>query len=173
MSRVLRLTTALVALALCGAVASPAAAQTATASLTATVVVDGVLPLTATFEQNLNFGVVVAGTPGTPASPANFGRILVEGENNAPVTFSWTLPTVLTRVGGAQTIPIGFNSTDDGKFFDDLNAVTGTYNPNVTQATALSATGRLKVGISGTVTPAATAISGTYEEQITLTVSYI
>jgi hypothetical protein len=170
MSRVTRLTTAAAVLAL--VLASPAAAQSsANASIQAIAYVQGVAPLTAVGVNDLDFGVVIAGTPTAPTNLANqAGRWDVTGEPSAPVTVNLTLPLNLSGAGG--DIPISFSATD-GLLWAPFPTTSSTFNPNVPLVTALDGSGNLTVGISGTVSPPVGTTTGNYTGTITLTVSYL
>jgi hypothetical protein len=170
MPRVTRLTMAVAALAL--VLASPAVAQTsANASIQALAYVQGVAPLTAQGVNDLDFGVVLAGTPTAPTNLANqAGRFDITGEPAAPVSVSLTLPLTLSGAGG--NIPISFSNTD-GLLWAPFPTTNTTFNPNVPLVTSLDGTGNLTVGISGTVSPPAGTTTGNYSGTITLTVSYL
>lgn len=174
MLRVVRLGTAIGAAAvLTAGVLAPARAQTtASASINAIAFVVGVAPITATGVNDLDFGTVTAGAPATPASLASdAGRFSITGEPLAPVTVSFTLPTVLVGGGGA-TIPISFSATD-GLLWNPYPASFTTFDPNGPFVTAIDAAGNLVIGISGTVFPPVGATTGSYTGTITLTVSYL
>lgn len=158
---------------LCASIfASNAAAQTtATASINAKAQVSGIAPLTATGVNDLDFGVVTAGTPKAPTSLAsNAGRFNISGQPSQPVTVSFTLPTVLSGSGGA-TIPITFSSSD-GLRWNPYPSTFTTFSPAAPFATALDGSGNLIVGIAGTVSPPTLTTTGLYTGTITLTVSY-
>lgn len=149
----------------------PAAAQTsATASVNATAFVQGVAPLTATGVNNLDFGTVNAGQSKSPSAVAtDAGRFNITGQPGAPVTVSFVLPSQLTGVSG--TIPITF-STSDGLRWLAFPTSFVAFDPSAPFLTSLGAGGSLSIGISGTVSPAASTITGNYTGTVTLTVSY-
>jgi hypothetical protein len=140
------------------------------ASISAVANVNGIAPLTAAGVSDLLFGTVIAGTPKTVTAVAEAGRFNISGQPSAPVSVSFTLPTVLTGAGSA-TIPITFGSTD-GILFGTYPAVAGTFNPNAVSFPSLSGTGNLSLGIAGTVSPALGTTTGAYTGTITLTVAY-
>jgi len=152
--------------------ARPATAQTtASASVQAIALVSGVAPITATGVNDLTFGTVIAGTPSTPADPASqAGRFDIGGEPSAGVSVSFTLPIQLAGPGG--NIPISFG-TSDGLEWGPFPTAFTTFDPNVPYLTALSGSGTLTIGITGTVSPPAGTTTGTYTGTITLTVSYL
>jgi hypothetical protein len=166
--------TAVVAAGLLAAVVytAPAAAQTsAMASVSAVAHVSGIAPLTAAGVNDLNFGVVTAGTPKTPTSLASdAGRFNISGEPSTPVSISFTLPTVLTGSGSAS-IPITFGTTD-GLVWAPYPGTHTTFNPNAPFFTATDALGALTIGIAGTVSPPVGSTTGNYTGTITLTVAY-
>ena len=151
---------------------APAAAQTsAMASISAVANVSGISPLTAAGVNDLNFGVVVAGTPKTPTSLASdAGRFNISGQLNAPVSVSFTLPTVLTGAGSA-TVPITFGATD-GLVWAPYPGTHSTFNPNAPLFTTMDGTGSLTVGITGTVSAPLGSTTGSYSGTITMTVAY-
>jgi len=153
---------------------APVAAQaTATANINATATIVGVTPLAATGVNDLDFGAVVAGFPASPdvanlASQA--GRFDVTGEPDAPVSVDFTLPTELTGPGPVP-IPITFAAVDGLEWTTFPTAYT-TFDPNFPHFTAIDAAGNLTVGITGTINPDVTVISGAYSGTVTLTVAY-
>ena len=142
----------------------------ATASIAATANVIGYAPLSASGVNSLDFGTVTAGTPKAPTSlSANAGRFNVSGQPSTPVTVSFTLPTVLTGTSG--TIPITFG-TSDGLLWTSYPATHSTFDPSAPFFTTTDGSGNLVIGISGTVSPSLTTVTGTYTGTITLTVTY-
>src|SRR5262245_8108894 len=98
---------------LCAATAFAQATATAGVGVTASVIGGrSIQVLAALGVNNLAFGVVNAGGTGVPASIAtDAGRFSIVGEQDTPVTLSFTLPVVLDGPGGA-TIPIIFTGND-------------------------------------------------------------
>jgi hypothetical protein len=173
-----RLMTAALALALCTALASPAAAQTtANASILATATVSGgFAALTATGTQNLEFGTIDAGTCVAGCAPVNNGRFEITGEPSAPVTVSFTsLPSVLDGQGPAagSTLGVAFGVTDGSRLTTGTTTIAETFDPAAAKITALDAGGDLWIGIAGTVTTELTSTNGDYQGTIQLTVSYL
>jgi hypothetical protein len=165
-----------VTLVLFGAILTvPAAAQT-TASVDAlATVTGGVAALTATGQQDLDFGTVTAGAGPVTPGESSWGRFYITGEPSANILVEYTtLPTTLDD-GFGNTIDITF-ATDDGIFWGDAYApgTFTTFNPTVSQTLALGAgsPGEMYVGIRGTVDPPATAVNGDYSGVIVLTVAY-
>ncbi len=158
--------------ALAGATRAASAQTSATASVNALAhVTGGLQPLTAAGVNDLNFGIVTAGTPKGPTSLAtDAARFNISGQFSYPVTVSFTLPTVLSGNGGA-TIPITFGATD-GLLWTSYPATHTTFNPNAPFFTTTDASGNLIIGLAGTVSPVVTASNGDYTGTITLTVAY-
>jgi len=158
-------------LGMSGLTASAAAQVTATASINAIANVSGVAPLTATGVNDLNFGTATAGVPKVPASLAtDAGRFTISGQASTPVTVTFTLPTVLTGPAAA-TIPITFSSSDGLEWNPYPGAFT-TFDPNAAHFTSLDAVGSLIIGISGTVSPPALTVTGSYTGTVSMTVAY-
>src|SRR5207302_7339626 len=80
-------------------------AQGVNGSISATATVQS--PITVTGAQNLGFGNVFPGVAKTVAysDATNAGQFSVTGQASTPVTYSFSLPTNLTRSG--NTFPIG------------------------------------------------------------------
>ena len=173
MSRGSRITAALAAGLFAAAIfTAPVAAQTsAMASISAVASVSGIAPLTAAGVNDLNFGIVIAGTPKTPASlAADAGRFNISGEPSTPVSVTFALPTVLNGGGGA-TVPITFGTTD-GLLWAPYPGAHTTFNPNAPFFTSLDVAGSLVIGISGTVSAPLGSTTGSYSGTITMTVAY-
>jgi spore coat protein U-like protein len=173
MSRTNRLaaTAALAGLLGLSVLTAPAVAQTtATASISAKASVTGIAAITAAGVNDLDFGVVTAGTPFRQTDATKQGRFSIGGQPSTPVTVGFTLPTVLHGSGSA-TIPISFGSSD-GIIFSAYPTVGSTFDPNASSAQTLTALGTLVVGITGTVSPALLTSTGLYTGTVTLTVSY-
>ena len=173
MSRVSRFTAAVAAglFAVSMSAASAAAQSSATASITAIANVSGVAPLTAARANDLNFGLVTAGTPKTITNlAADAGRFNVSGQPAASVSISFALPTVLTGAG-SSTIPITFGAAD-GLLWSPYPGAHTTFNPNAVNFFAIDPSGNMSVGIAGTVSPPAGTTTGSYTGTITLTVAY-
>ena len=153
--------------------AMPAQAQvSANANISATATVIGVTPIAATGVNDLQFGAILAdGNPWVPTDLASqAGRWNITGEPSANISIDFTLPAVLDD-GFASTIPITFGATD-GLEWSTYPTANTTFDPNATHNAILDATGLLVIGISGTVTPPITAVSGIYTGTITMTVAY-
>lgn len=144
----------------------PAAAQTASATVTAEVQ----RPLTVTKTTDLDFQEVFPGVNKVVAvADATAGSFHIYGQDNAQVQMTFLLPTTLQS--GANMLPIDtwtaiHNTTNSA-------AAGTTFTPSSTATTvSLSGTGNLYVFIGATVKPIATQVAGTYTGNATLTVVY-
>lgn len=133
-------------------------------------------PITIAAGQNLDFGIVIQGTPATIASTAAAaGRFDATGTPSANVNVNFTLPANLVDAS-ANTLPIGtwtgcFNqaaaiNSAGCTAIASLAATTPTSFGNV------AGTGRLWVFVGATVTPAAAQAVGTYNGTVTMTLTY-
>lgn len=160
---------------------APAAAfaQTATASFTATTVVNNTALVIGQL-NGLDFGTVLPGTPATigPKS-ALAGKFVLHGQKNAEVRIAFTLPAVLQA--GANVMPISF--ADDpvaGKMACHRNQDQQTNCTTYTPSTALLVRIRnnpppqntFYVWIGGKVSPAVGQAPGTYTGLVTMTAVY-
>ena len=170
-----RLTTALSALALCVALASPAAAQVS-ASINATATVtNGFQVLTVAGTQDLQFGTLDAQACTTATGPcANVtdGRFEVTGEPSTPINVNFTLPAALLGPSG-DLLTVGFGATDGKVLATGTTTVNSTFDPTVTQVISIDGGGDLWVGIGGSATTRPDQTDGFYTGTITLTVSYL
>jgi hypothetical protein len=163
-----------VALATTLLLAGSALRAQASAGIGATVSVSGtrsVPSLAALGVNNLNFGIVTAGSAHAPTSIAtDAGRFNISGEADAPVSISFVLPSVLNGPGAA-TIPIAFSGTD-GIEWSAFPLSNVRFDPSAVHLTTLNSFGLLVISIAGTITPPTGTISGLYSGTIQLTVSY-
>lgn len=166
------------ALALClaGLPAASGAAQSGTSSIAASAFMLGT-PLAIAGQGDLDFGLVLGGTPKTvlPTAPTA-GKWVVTGEKNARVLISFTLPAALAHQSlGGVTLPVGFPAgsarwrrrTDDpagATAFDPAVGATGMLGPPVEPL--------LYIWLGGTVTPAALQPGGSYSAVVVATVAY-
>jgi hypothetical protein len=134
--------------------------------------------MTITTLRNLDFGSVPKGVATTVLpTAAGAGAWQVDGNKNAFVTITFTLPTVLNNIQAApgSTMPITFSTTSAiwnrttnnpaaGTAFDPSVGTTGRFGP--------PATPRLFVWIGGTVNPAANVKPGIYQGTILVTLVY-
>jgi hypothetical protein len=169
----------LAVLAHLGAPDGLAAQATATASLVATTRIDNTA-VTVGQLNNLDFGVVVPGTPSTIApKTATAGKFVIHGSKNAEVRVTFALPTVLQT--GAFSMPISF--ADDpvaGRMGchrnqDQQNNCT-VYTPSAGLLIRIRNNpppqNTYYVWIGGKVSPALGQPSGTYTGIVTLTAVY-
>ncbi len=135
--------------------------------------------ITVTSLRALDFGMVLKGVP-TTVLPSNAaaGAWQVQGDKNAQVTISFTLPTVLTNIQAlpGSTMPISFgaasalwnrgtNSVAGATAFDPSAGTTGKLGP--------PANPFIFLWIGGTVSPAAAAKPGIYTGTIVVSVAYL
>ncbi|MEP6572392.1 MAG: DUF4402 domain-containing protein [Gemmatimonadota bacterium] len=148
--------------------AASAQAQTNSANITATAVVQQ--PITVTGAVQLGFGNVFPGVAKSVAvTGATAGRFDILGQASAPANLAFTLPSNLTS--GANNLPIG---TWTGHVNTTNNASTGTnFTPSASlQPFSFSGTGQAFAFVGATVTPASNQVAGTYTGTVTLTVTY-
>lgn len=121
--------------------------------------------------RDLTFGNVFPGVSKAIAvTAATSGRYRVDGQSNASVTLTFTLPANLAN--GANLLPI---NSWTGHHNSANNATTGvSFTPSAAPTNAtLSPAGRRWVFIGATVAPAANQAAGTYTATATLTVAYL
>lgn len=152
--------------------AGPVAAQTS-GSINATALVRQ--PITISPGQDLDFGIVLQGTPATIASTdAAAGRFDATGTANANVNIDFTLPTNL--VNGANNLPIGsWTGCYNQSAAVNSSGCTAIANMAGTTATSfgnVAGAGRLWVFVGATVSPGASQAVGTYTNTATLTLTY-
>lgn len=166
----------LAALAATVAFASPAAAQSVTASATAEARGLVLLPLTLTRVDDLDFGTVIAsnvagsvtinedtgarsiggGVVGVPTAPGQRGLFAGAGTANQQVDLTLTPPAGNMLVSGASFLTVSSMVLDNG------NATTRT----------IDATGAFEVGVGGTFAIAANQPNGLYAADFSLTAEY-
>ena len=129
--------------------------------------------------RDLQFGALTPGIPRTvpPTSP-DAGYFQVEGERNARVSLTLTLPASLARFGGGGSIPVSFgpasavvnrvNPTPSGGGSSSFNPATGT-----TSRFGPTPRPLLHVWLGGTASPAAGVPPGLYTAPVVLTVAYL
>ncbi len=162
-----------VAVALGLTLAGSAAAQSASGTINATAQVRQ--PITITGAQNLDFGIVLQGTPKTIASTAAAaGRFDATGTASANVNVDFTLPANLTS--GANNLAIGsWTGCYNQGAAVNTSGCTNIANLATTTATAfgsVSGNGRLWVFVGATVSPAAAQAVGSYAGTVTMTLTY-
>lgn len=146
------------------------------------LVLAGSVPLRAqvTKLSDLDLGTMVAGTGSTvaPTSPYAAHWRLNAGAIQLLAGFSLSLPAVLTRVGGSETMPVTFSSTSGIWKQNSTNPVGGTtFNPanNVCLPSAIPcvlgislANKDIHVWLGGAVSPPANQKGGSYRGTVTL-----
>jgi hypothetical protein len=149
-----------------GAVATGAAAQSASINVTANVY----QALTVAAGNDLDFGNVFPGVNKTIAlTDATAGRFDITGQSGATASISLTLPANIT---GPASLPIGswtacWNVTNNAASgCSSFTAASGT-------SAAFGAGSTLFVFLGATASPAANQASGSYTGTATLTVAYV
>lgn len=152
--------------------ATAAAAQTS-GTINATAIVRQ--PITIAAGQDLDFGIVLQGTPRTIASTAAAaGRFDATGSPSANVNVNFTLPTNL--INGANNLPIGtwtgcYNQTAAVNS-SGCTAIANMAGTTATSFGNVAGVGRLWVFVGATVSPGAAQAIGTYTNTATLTLTY-
>lgn len=137
--------------------------------------------MTITTLTNLNFGTVIKGVATTvaPTSPSA-GEWQVVGSNNARVSITFTLPTVLNNIQAlpGSTMPITFSNTS-AIWRRAINDPTGggalTFDPNTGTTARFGPVPNpvIYIWIGGTVAPPLTAKPGIYTGTIIVSLEYI
>jgi len=133
-------------------------------------------PINVAAGQDLDFGIVIQGTPATIASTAAAaGRFDATGTPNANVNINFTLPSNLID-GAANNLPIGtwsgcFNQTAAVNS-SGCTAIASMAGTTPTTFGNVAGTGRLWVFVGATVSPAAAQVVGTYNGTVTMTLTY-
>lgn len=130
-------------------------------------------PLSVQPRRDLDFGDVIAGFPVSVSrlDNANSGFYEVRGERNTEVALTFTLPASLLGIAGAL-LPIEFGPNDGGFAAVPAPSSQVGFDPRVPLTQPLSNSGRAYVWLGGTVRPAASQASGSYQATVTLTVAY-
>jgi len=166
MNKLMQSSLALVALV--AGIATAAAAQSNSGSITATAVVQQ--PINVVGAVNMSFGNVFPGVNKTiTLTTAGAGRFDVTGQATSPVNLAFTaVPTNLV-LAPSTNLPVsfiaGYNTTNSAAGATSVPVASGA-------ATNLSGTGALFVFLGGTVTPAVNQAAGTYTGTVTLQVTY-
>ncbi|MCC7052930.1 MAG: DUF4402 domain-containing protein [Gemmatimonadaceae bacterium] len=140
-------------------------------------------PLSVTKNEDLRFGNLfapyaakaVAFTDNTAA--AGRARLTVAGEGGAELSLVVNVPSVITRVSGTETLPVGSfslrrSTTDVDGTGTDAVLATGDNTYTVTLSGSAGGSGNLYLRVIGTATPGASQATGSYLGQISVTVNY-
>lgn len=133
------------------------------------------IALSAGFMQELDFGIVVAGTPTTIDPRSGLaGTFVIHGTRNAEIQITLTLPAALAL--GPSSMPIAFGATAGcHRNRNQLNNCT-YFDPAVPLVVRIRnqnpPDNHYWVWVGGTVTPALAQPGGTYSGNITLTAAY-
>jgi hypothetical protein len=126
-----------------------------------------------TQQRDLAFGTVVTGTT-TSVAPTAAGAAMwkIHGAVTLGGGLGFTLPVVLTRDGGSETMTITFCSTCAIVRTGNSNPVGGTvFNPNTGTGLLLAVVNDVYVWLGASVTPPLNQKAGTYSGTVVLTVA--
>jgi len=123
-------------------------------------------------QQDLNFGLMIAGVPTTISrlDAAAAGQFELRGVKDSPVTIQLTLPTVMT---GPGTVPLEFRPNDGGHGPTATITASQPFDPTLPLSVVLSSNGKYYVFLGGTARPAPQTPSGTYGATVSLTMTYV
>ena len=162
-----------VAAALGLTLAASAAAQSANGSIIARASVRQ--PITIAGAQDLDFGIVLQGTPkAIAATSAGAGRFDATGSANANVNIDFALPANLTSSGNNLAIGSWTGCYNQSAAVNS-SGCTNIANLSSTTATSfgnVSGSGALWVFVGATVSPTAGQVVGTYTGTVTMTLTY-
>ena len=122
--------------------------------------------------RDLTFGTVIPGVPTTVLQndAVRAGQFRISGVLVRNVTITFTLPTVMTRIGApAATMPLTFLNNSAG--FTTVFQGNTPFNPNTpyNETVVLNAT----ITLGGRVTPSPTQLGGNYTANIVMTVIFL
>lgn len=122
--------------------------------------------------QDLSFGTVIPGVPTTilQTDAVRAGQFRISGVFIRNVTITFTLPTVMTRIGApAATMPITFLNNSAG--YTTVFQANTPFNPNTpyNETVVFNAT----ITLGGRVAPAPTQLGGNYTANIVMTVIFL
>ena len=127
---------------------------------------------TTTKLNNLSFGTILTGTTSTVTLTSGNAAEWQYHQTLALVTsFTFTLPTAMTRTGGGGSIPLTFCSTC-AAYRGTTNDPSGatTFNPASGTTTPVSLS-NVYVWLAASVTPPLNQPPGSYSASVTLTVA--
>mgnify|MGYP001439323239 CR=1 FL=1 len=123
--------------------------------------------------RNLTFGTVVPGVPTivAPSDAVRSGQFQITGAVFRNVTISFTLPTVMNRIGiPAATMPISF--LNNSALITGLFASAQPFDPNTPQTFFLWF-GAYQIALGGRVAPSPTQLGGSYSANVVITVIFL
>ncbi len=124
-------------------------------------------------QRNLAFGTIFPGVPEVVRrTDPTSGRFNLRGRRNLEVRIVLTLPVVMTRTTGGNTMPIQFGAADGGFSRQNNVGTSQVFDPRAPLVTRLGRNGRLFIWLGGTALPSSTQRSGNYRATITLTAAY-
>lgn len=122
--------------------------------------------------QGLSFGTVIPGVPTTvlQTDALRAGQFRVSGVLVRNVTITFTLPTVMTRIGApAATMPLTFLNNSAG--FTTVFQGNTPFNPNAPYNETIWFNATITLG--GRVSPSPTQLGGNYTASIVMTVIFL
>ena len=122
--------------------------------------------------QGLSFGTVIPGVPTTvlQTDAVRAGQFRVSGVLVRNVTITFTLPTVMTRIGApAATMPLTFLNNSAG--FTTVFQGNTPFNPNAPYNETIWFNATITLG--GRVSPSPTQLGGNYTANIVMTVIFL
>lgn len=122
--------------------------------------------------QGLSFGTVIPGVPTTvlQTDALRAGQFRVSGVLVRNVTITFTLPTVMTRIGApAATMPLTFLNNSAG--FTTVFQGNTPFNPNAPYNETIWFNATITLG--GRVSPSPTQLGGNYTANIVMTVIFL
>jgi spore coat protein U-like protein len=172
---------ALLGVSLIGGAAYAQASPTVntTAQITARVFA----PLSVTKNEDLRFGNLFAPYAAKAiaytdnSASGGRARLTIGGEGGAELSLVVNVPSVITRVGGSETLPVGSfalrrGTTDVDGSGTDAALATGDNSFTVTLSGTAGASGNLFLRVIGTATPGTSQTTGSYLGNISVTVNY-
>lgn len=122
--------------------------------------------------QGLSFGTVIPGVPTTVLQndAVRAGQFRISGVLVRNVTITFTLPTVMTRIGApAATMPLTFLNNSAG--FTTVFQGNTPFNPNAPYNETIWFNATITLG--GRVNPTPTQLGGNYTANIVMTVIFL
>jgi hypothetical protein len=122
--------------------------------------------------RDLTFGTVIPGVPTTVLQndAVRAGQFRISGVLVRNVTITFTLPTVMTRIGApAATMPLTFLNNSAG--FTTVFQGNTPFNPNAPYNETVWFNATITLG--GRVTPSPTQLGGNYTANIVMTVIFL
>jgi hypothetical protein len=154
-----------------------------TTNTTAQITARVFAPLSVTKNEDLRFGNLfapyaaksIAYTDNTAAGGR--ARLTLAGEGGAELNLVVNVPSVITRVSGTETLPVGSfalrrGTTDADNSGTDASLVTGDNTFTVVLSGTAGGSGNMYLRVIGTATPGTSQTTGSYLGNISVTVNY-